>query len=102
MYTKCPYCDFNSHGLKQEIPEQAYIARLLDDLRADLDWVQQRSLQSIFIGGGTPSLLSAAAIKQLLDGIAKLIPLAPDCEVTLEANPAPLRQSDSPVLRMLG
>lgn len=84
---KCPYCDFNSHGLKQEIPEQAYIARLLDDLRADLDWVQQRSLQSIFIGGGTPSLLSAAAIKQLLDGIAKLIPLAPDCEVTLEANP---------------
>jgi coproporphyrinogen III oxidase-like Fe-S oxidoreductase len=52
---KCPYCDFNSHALKHDIPEQAYINRLLDDLRADLDGVQRRPLQSIFIGGGTPS-----------------------------------------------
>ena len=84
---KCPYCDFNSHALKHDIPEQAYIARLLDDLRADLDWVQGRELTSIFIGGGTPSLFSAQAIATLLDKIAQLIPLAKACEITLEANP---------------
>ncbi|CAI8167994.1 radical SAM family heme chaperone HemW [Pseudidiomarina mangrovi] len=84
---KCPYCDFNSHALKQDIPEQAYINRLLDDLRADLADVQQRPLNSIFIGGGTPSLLSADAINRLLQGVQQLIPLAPNCEITLEANP---------------
>lgn len=84
---KCPYCDFNSHALKHDIPEQAYIARLLDDLRADLDWVQNRELTSIFIGGGTPSLFSAGAIARLLQKVAQLVPLASDCEITLEANP---------------
>lgn len=84
---KCPYCDFNSHALKHDIPEQAYVARLLDDLRADRDWVQNRPLTSIFIGGGTPSLFSAAAIESLLKGIKSIIPLANDCEITLEANP---------------
>lgn len=84
---KCPYCDFNSHALKHDIPEQAYINRLLDDLRADLDGVQQRPLQSIFIGGGTPSLLSAEAIARLLNEIERLIPFTADCEITLEANP---------------
>lgn len=84
---KCPYCDFNSHSVKHDIPEAAYLARLLDDLRADLDWVQGRVLQSIFIGGGTPSLISAAGIKYLLDTVRTLVPLAADCEITLEANP---------------
>lgn len=84
---KCPYCDFNSHAVKQEMPESEYISRLLDDLRADLNWAQQRPLDSIFIGGGTPSLFSAGGIARLLDGVRALIPLAPDCEVTLEANP---------------
>ena|SRR5690554_6572886 len=84
---KCPYCDFNSHALKHDIPESAYIARLLDDLRADLSWVQERELISIFIGGGTPSLFSAKSIAVLLDGIRKLVPFAEDCEITLEANP---------------
>ena len=84
---KCPYCDFNSHALKHDIPEQAYINRLLDDLRADLDGVQRRPLQSIFIGGGTPSLLSAEAIARLLSEIERLIPFTADCEITLEANP---------------
>src|SRR5690554_3310142 len=84
---KCPYCDFNSHSVKHDIPEAAYLARLLDDLRADLDWVQERVLQSIFIGGGTPSLISAAGIKYLLDTVRTLVPLAADCEITLEANP---------------
>src|SRR5690554_6941521 len=84
---KCPYSDFNSHSVKHDIPEAAYLARLLDDLRADLDWVQGRVLQSIFIGGGTPSLISAAGIKYLLDTVRTLAPLSPDCEITLEAPP---------------
>ncbi|WP_417659544.1 radical SAM family heme chaperone HemW [Pseudidiomarina sp.] len=84
---KCPYCDFNSHALKHDIPEAEYVGRLLDDLRADLSWVQNRELTSIFIGGGTPSLFSAESIAKLLKGIGKLIPLSPNCEITLEANP---------------
>ncbi|MBT41786.1 MAG: YggW family oxidoreductase [Idiomarina sp.] len=84
---KCPYCDFNSHKLNGSIPEDAYIGRLLDDLRADLDWVQGRNIESIFIGGGTPSVMSAAAIQRLMDGIRSQLTLTRDCEVTLEANP---------------
>ncbi len=84
---KCPYCDFNSHALKQEVPEADYVAALLADLSHDLHYVQGRQLQSIFIGGGTPSLFSAAAIKTLLDGVAAQIPFADDIEITMEANP---------------
>lgn len=84
---KCPYCDFNSHKLTGDIPEASYIGRLLDDLRADLEWVQGRDIHTIFIGGGTPSVLSANAIQQLMDGVRKLLVLSPDCEITLEANP---------------
>ncbi|WP_044470393.1 radical SAM family heme chaperone HemW [Mannheimia massilioguelmaensis] len=88
---KCPYCDFNSHGLKGEIPEQDYIEHLLADLQADImrfkDSLQNRSLHSIFIGGGTPSLFSAESIAQLLSAIQQLIPFQQDIEVTLEANP---------------
>lgn len=84
---KCPYCDFNSHAVKGEIPEQAYINRLLDDLRADQAHAQGRALRSIFIGGGTPSLVTAEGIARLLQGVEQLIPFAPNCEITLEANP---------------
>lgn len=84
---KCPYCDFNSHALKHDIPEQEYVARLLDDLRTDKSWAQQRPLSSIFIGGGTPSLFSAEAINALLRGIENIVPLTPECEISLEANP---------------
>lgn len=84
---KCPYCDFNSHAQPDVIPEEVYINCLLDDLRADLHYVQGRSLCSIFIGGGTPSLFSAAGIARLLKGIEQLIPFDKDIEVTLEANP---------------
>lgn len=84
---KCPYCDFNSHAMKEAIPEQAYIAALLEDLRQDLHLAQGRPLHSIFIGGGTPSLMSPAAIKELLDGIQALIPFKEQMEITLEANP---------------
>ena len=70
---KCPYCAFNSHTLKQTIPEKEYIAHLLADLDQDLIYVQGRLLQSIFIGGGTPSLLSAEAIQKLIEGISNRI-----------------------------
>ena len=84
---KCPYCDFNSHALKQPVPEAAYVEALLADLEVDLSRVPGRTLQTIFIGGGTPSLFSAHAIGRLLSGIRQRIPCADDLEVTMEANP---------------
>ncbi len=84
---KCPYCDFNSHQREGELPEAAYVERLLQDLQLDLPYVQGRSLQSIFIGGGTPSLFTAAAYEILLREIGARIAFAPDIEITLEANP---------------
>lgn len=84
---KCPYCDFNSHAVKQGIPEQEYIAHLLADLDLDLGYVQGRTLHSIFIGGGTPSVFSADGISTILNGVQKKIPFAPDIEITMEANP---------------
>lgn len=84
---KCPYCDFNSHGLKSDLPEQEYVSHLLDDLDQDLPYVQGRALRSIFIGGGTPSLFSAQSIKTLLAGIKARIPFADNIEITMEANP---------------
>lgn len=84
---KCPYCDFNSHEEPGGIPEQAYVAALLDDLQHDLPFVQGRVLQSVFFGGGTPSLFSATAIQHILDGVRERVPFAADIEITLEANP---------------
>jgi putative oxygen-independent coproporphyrinogen III oxidase len=84
---KCPYCDFNSHKLRGEIPEKQYLHALLDDLNNDLVYVQGRTLETIFIGGGTPSLLSAAGIGWLLTEIEKKIPFTENIEITLEANP---------------
>ncbi|MEZ5526485.1 MAG: radical SAM family heme chaperone HemW [Gammaproteobacteria bacterium] len=84
---KCPYCDFNSHQRQGALPEQAYIDALLRDLEQSLVFVQGRQLQSIFIGGGTPSLLSAASFDRLLSSIAGRMALAQDIEITLEANP---------------
>ncbi|WP_372881060.1 radical SAM family heme chaperone HemW [Psychromonas sp.] len=84
---KCPYCDFNSHKLRTEIPEQEYLRALLEDLNNDLIYAQGRPLETIFIGGGTPSLLSAAGIGWLLTEIEKKIPFKDNIEITLEANP---------------
>lgn len=89
---KCPYCDFNSHAQPERIPEDAYINCLLDDLRQDLHFVQGRPLHSIFIGGGTPSLFSAAGIARLLSGIRQLIEFEAEIEITLEANPGTFEQ----------
>ena len=86
---KCPYCDFNSHavGPGQELPEREYLQALRADLESVLPQVWGRSVHSVFLGGGTPSLLSGAAVAQLLSDLRALLPLAADCEITLEANP---------------
>ncbi|MDH5470816.1 MAG: radical SAM family heme chaperone HemW [Gammaproteobacteria bacterium] len=84
---KCPYCDFNSHALKDDIPEQAYVNALLADLEHDLPAVWGRAVDTVFIGGGTPSLFSPDAIDRLLCGIRARITLDPAAEITLEANP---------------
>lgn len=84
---KCPYCDFNSHALKGEVPHLEYVKHLLADLDADLPLASDREISTIFIGGGTPSLLSSAAMQALLDGIRARAPLADNAEITMEANP---------------
>ena len=84
---KCPYCDFNSHEARGEAPETEYVDALLTDLEFALPSIWGRRVVSAFIGGGTPSLFSAGAIDRLLAGIRARVPLAPDAEVTLEANP---------------
>ena len=84
---KCPYCDFNSHKAEEHIPETEYVQALLDDLEADLPWVQGREIQTIFIGGGTPSLLSVEAYKNLLAGLQEKVTFVKDIEITMEANP---------------
>ena len=89
---KCPYCDFNSHEVREKIPETKYIRALTDDLEQDLPSVWGRTIETIFIGGGTPSLFSADAISQLLSDIRARIPLKPDAEITLEANPGTVDQ----------
>ena len=84
---KCPYCDFNSHERTGPLPENEYVARLLQDLEGMLPSVWGRRLVSVFIGGGTPSLFSPQAIDTLLSGVRARLPLEPGAEVTLEANP---------------
>ncbi len=84
---KCPYCDFNSHEARGELPEDDYVAALLADLEMALPRVWGRPVLTVFIGGGTPSLLSVRAVDALLSGVRARLPLATDAEITLEANP---------------
>jgi oxygen-independent coproporphyrinogen-3 oxidase len=84
---KCPYCDFNSHEARGELPEAQYGEALVRDLELALPLVWGRRVHTVFFGGGTPSLLSAQAIDGLLAAFRARLPLVPDCEVTLEANP---------------
>ena len=83
---KCPYCDFNSHETAA-LPEMAYVDALLTDLAQDAGFARGRPVETLFIGGGTPSLFSPAAIERLLQRVAELVNLAPDLEATMEANP---------------
>jgi putative oxygen-independent coproporphyrinogen III oxidase len=84
---KCPYCDFNSHEKRGEVPEAEYVDALVADLEASLPDVWGRRLSTIFIGGGTPSLFKPAAIERLLTAVRTRIPLDAEAEVTMEANP---------------
>jgi putative oxygen-independent coproporphyrinogen III oxidase len=84
---KCPYCDFNSHESTTAVPETEYVRQLLLDLEQDLALVQGRPLQSIFFGGGTPSLFSGSSINAILDGVAQRVEWSDTIEITLEANP---------------
>ena len=84
---KCPYCDFSSFEARESLPEQEYVAALIKDLEAALPLIWGRKVVSIFMGGGTPSLFSARAIDTLLTQVRTLLPVEPDAEITLEANP---------------
>jgi len=84
---KCPYCDFNSHELGADLPEDEYLAALGADLEQALPLVWGRQVVTIFIGGGTPSLLSAAAVDRMLALFRAYLNVVPDAEITLEANP---------------
>ena len=84
---KCPYCDFNSHESKEPIPEQAYVDALRADLEQSLPLIWGRKIHTVFIGGGTPSLISAAGLDRLMSDLRTLLPLDLDAEITMEANP---------------
>jgi len=85
---KCPYCDFNSHEMaRADVPEQRYIDAVVADLEAALPLIWGRPVQTIFIGGGTPSLFAPASIDRLLGDIRARLQLTADCEITMEANP---------------
>ena len=100
---KCPYCDFNSHALKTEAPEQQYINALIADFKKDLALLKTPvSISSIFIGGGTPSLFSARAFADLLSAIAKLVKLQNNLEITLEANPGTFESTKFSEYRAIG
>ena len=99
---KCPYCDFNSHQKNDAFNESSYVDCLLLDLQNDVERFQRRTIQSIFIGGGTPSLFSATAYEQLFSGIRKLVSWSNETEITLEANPGTFDQSRFHDYRALG
>jgi putative oxygen-independent coproporphyrinogen III oxidase len=99
---KCPYCDFNSHELRNAVPEQRYLDALMADLEASLPLVWGRTVHSIFIGGGTPSLFSPQAIDRLIGDIRARLRLEPDCEITLEANPGTFEKDRFKAFRSAG
>ena len=101
---KCPYCDFNSHAVKTDtLPEMDYVAVLLADLEKDCQrFAIKRPVQSIFIGGGTPSLFSAKALEHLLYGIARQLTFIEGIEITLEANPSTFESAKFAEFRALG
>jgi len=84
---KCPYCDFNSHELREAMPEESYVDALIADLESALALVWGRKIYTLFFGGGTPSVFSAAGIDRILAAVRARVPLATDAEITLEANP---------------
>ena len=99
---KCPYCDFNSHKSPDNLPEKQYIEALIQDLRIDLERFPIKNIHSIFIGGGTPSLFSAAAFEALFNQLRTHFTFSNDIEITLEANPGTVEQQRFTDYRALG
>ena len=99
---KCPYCDFNSHEARNEIPEEKYLKALTQDLESELPNIWGRSIESVFIGGGTPSLFSAKGIDQLLANLRERLPIRSNTEITLEANPGTFEQERFSAYREAG
>jgi oxygen-independent coproporphyrinogen-3 oxidase len=100
---KCPYCDFNSHEMRvQDVPEQRYVDAVVADLEAALPLIWGRSVHSIFIGGGTPSLFAPATIDRLLGDIRARLKLEANCEITLEANPGTFEKDRFRAYRQAG
>ncbi|MEL0585819.1 MAG: radical SAM family heme chaperone HemW [Candidatus Thiodiazotropha sp. (ex. Lucinoma kazani)] len=99
---KCPYCDFNSHAMREVIDEGIYVEALLKDLYIDRELVGERPIETIFMGGGTPSLFSSDAIGQLLKGVQELVDFSDQVEITLEANPGTLEAEQFPGYRDVG
>ena len=99
---KCPYCDFNSHELRGALPADEYVAALLSDLELELPLVWGRVVSSVFLGGGTPSLFRADQVECLLSGIRSRVVLAPDAEITLEANPGTVEHDSFTAYRAAG
>ena len=99
---KCPYCDFNSHEARGEIPETQYVDAVIRDLEVALPSVWGRTVRTVFFGGGTPSLLSADAIERLLSAVRARVSLDPESEITLEANPGTLEAGKFAAFRSAG
>jgi oxygen-independent coproporphyrinogen-3 oxidase len=99
---KCPYCDFNSHQASGDLPVAAYVQALLVNAAQQVERAQGRAIDTIFIGGGTPSLLPAAAYAELFDGLQQSYRFADDIEITLEANPGTVEQAKFRAYRDLG
>lgn len=99
---KCPYCDFNSHEATGTLPEASYIQALCEDFDQDLEFIQDRAIQSVFIGGGTPSLFSAGAYQQLFTHMRQRADFTTDCEITLEANPGTAEAGKFAAYRQVG
>ena len=99
---KCPYCDFNSHEARGELPEERYVAALTADLEQALPTVWGRRVHTVFFGGGTPSLLSPSALDAILSMMRARLPLSADAEITLEANPGTFEAQKFAEFRVLG
>jgi len=91
---KCPYCDFNSHTAGDSAPRSRYIEAILDDLANEAERAAGRPIESIFLGGGTPSLFAPAEIGQILDAAKNDLDVAADCEITMESNPGTVERGD--------
>jgi putative oxygen-independent coproporphyrinogen III oxidase len=100
--SKCPYCDFNSHEAKEAVPEQRYVDALIADLEQELPSVWGRPVETVFIGGGTPSLFSPEALDRLLSQLRALLPLVAAAEITLEANPGSAETGKFAEFRAIG